>query len=642
MASTTEKRDISFKHALDVHHTRTDKQWFEETYGTRHVVPGPEVWAEHVPYNDAASAVSAGLAVEEVSFVLTEDPFSDGRLWVSKSNAGVWPYNGPLTDYTQLDAERVRNWISPVRFGPSSVDGYTYVLSQNDGTPIPDGNWEFHFPEGLLHLDDGYTAVDEGWSTPLKLTAYRYTGGMGVGSTVKLRTTEAITMEVDPATGVSPPDGTLVTSQAEYDALGAPLEFIQDVFRILPSRGLDHPIKVVVASGTHLARPGTGGNISMFADIPSYSSTEQIGGWDFVFGLPYGPGILFEGQKSAIESGVAGTLATYSFTRSSGTWTPGALVGKQFDIVSGAGAGSSRLVVENDATTVYFSLAIFSTGAATINLWEPGTVFLSSEDGINPTFYGMLYRYGSYSSNSPIIFKNVQWGTGALHFGSIQMYGLYLVLNECRLIGSDVTITPYSEGRTAIEIGNSHITLDGYYGFWMRGPEIRGNMNGVLFTGSPTATILRLQERTSLYMTGARFIPDAGFAGACLRAEGESWMSLGDDVQIDGVATCTGLQLLGDGTQSSGIKGELRIKNCNLAVEASGVSINASFPLSGSSGNTTGWQVRYGSRVVMANPSNIGAATELLLDSDSFSYADVLGSVGDEVVGVYGSSFLRR
>ena len=183
MASTTEKRDIAFKHTLDVYHTRIDKQWFEETYGTKHVMTGPELWASSPDYNDAAAAVVAGLAVQEVDYVLTEDPFSDGRLWVAKSNPGVWPYDGPLTDYTQLNAERQQNWIAPVKFGPSSTTGYSYVLKQNDGSPIPDGDWEFHFGNGLLHLDDGNTATDNGWATPLKLTAYRYTGDFLTGGT---------------------------------------------------------------------------------------------------------------------------------------------------------------------------------------------------------------------------------------------------------------------------------------------------------------------------------------------------------------------------------------------------------------------------------------------------------------------------
>jgi hypothetical protein len=173
VASSNEKRDIAFKHTLDVYHVRTDRQWFEEPFGTRHVVTAPDVWASKVPYNDSVSAVSLGLAFQEVNYELTLDPFSDGLLWVAKTSPGVWPFSGPMTDWTLLETQRVKNWISPIVYGNS----YSYTLRQNDGTPIPDGNWEFLFSEGLLHLDEGYTASSMGWVTPLKLTAYRYVGG---------------------------------------------------------------------------------------------------------------------------------------------------------------------------------------------------------------------------------------------------------------------------------------------------------------------------------------------------------------------------------------------------------------------------------------------------------------------------------
>lgn len=172
MASSTEERQIAFKHTLDVYGARSDRQWFEETYGTRHTVVAPKVWAKEPPFNDAASAVLQGLAVQEVQFTLTLDPFSAGRVWVAKLSPGVWPYIGPQTDWTALELQRVKHWISPTVFGPS----YQFVLYQGNGSPIPTGNWEFLFSEGLLHLDDGFSASEMGWVTPLKWTAYRYIG----------------------------------------------------------------------------------------------------------------------------------------------------------------------------------------------------------------------------------------------------------------------------------------------------------------------------------------------------------------------------------------------------------------------------------------------------------------------------------
>jgi hypothetical protein len=197
MASSTEERQIAFKHTLDIYGARSDRQWFEEPYGAKHVTAAPDVWAQKPPFNDPASAVSQGLAIQEVNFVLTLDPFSAGRLWVAKSSPGSWPYTGPQTDWTVLDAQRVRNWISPIVFGL----GYSFILKQGNGALIPTGNWEWHFSEGLLHLDDGFSAADMGWVTPLKLTCYRYTGSFLSGATggVKVYALEsALLTAVDP------------------------------------------------------------------------------------------------------------------------------------------------------------------------------------------------------------------------------------------------------------------------------------------------------------------------------------------------------------------------------------------------------------------------------------------------------------
>jgi len=172
MASSTEERQIAFKHTLDVYGVRSDRQWFEEPYGAKHVTVAPDVWASKPPFNNPASAVLQGLAIQEAEFSLTLDPFSAGRLWVAKSSPEVWPYAGPQTDWTVLETQRVKNWISPSVFGMS----YQFVLKQGDGTLIPTGNWEWNFSEGLLHLDDGFSASEMGWVVPLKMTCYRYTG----------------------------------------------------------------------------------------------------------------------------------------------------------------------------------------------------------------------------------------------------------------------------------------------------------------------------------------------------------------------------------------------------------------------------------------------------------------------------------
>lgn len=284
MASSTEERNIAFKHTLDVLHERTDRQWFEESFGTRHAVVGPEIWRNRPFYNDAAGSITAGLAVAEVDFELTLDPFSAGTTWFAKTNPGVWPYNGPLTDFTQLGLERVQNWISPVVFGPSSATGFTYLLKQGDGTPIPTGNWELRFTEGILHLSEGSTAVDKGWVTPLKLTAYRYPGPFGFGST----TTQPIVHHT-PVAGTESlnwVDGPIHEVDLGSAIQDIPLAFLNPeegaIYRILVTQGatpktVDFPGNIVwVDSGGSAPDPSTvEDSVTLYSLL--YDGTDYVG-----------------------------------------------------------------------------------------------------------------------------------------------------------------------------------------------------------------------------------------------------------------------------------------------------------------------------------------------------------------------------
>ena len=186
MASQTEQIQIAFKHTLDIYGARSDRQWFEETYGAKHVVVASDVWSKTPPYNDPTTGISQGIVTSEIDFVLTLDPFSSNRLWVAKTIPGSWPFLGSLTNWVLLNSQRIKNWVSPTIFGAS----YVFVLKQNNGTLIPTGNWEWNFSEGLLHLDDGNTVPDKGWLAPLKLTGFRYIGpfvgaSTGFGSPVQ-------------------------------------------------------------------------------------------------------------------------------------------------------------------------------------------------------------------------------------------------------------------------------------------------------------------------------------------------------------------------------------------------------------------------------------------------------------------------
>lgn len=113
------------------------------------------------------TGVSAGSAVLNSRIYLTEDITSNGLGWFARSVVG--------NHFSGL----IENFIQPQRFG----QGYTVRIFQGDGTEIytTQGAWIFNWQKGLLLLANGHTADDEGYTKPLYIEGFRYTGSFGVG-----------------------------------------------------------------------------------------------------------------------------------------------------------------------------------------------------------------------------------------------------------------------------------------------------------------------------------------------------------------------------------------------------------------------------------------------------------------------------
>ena len=116
------------------------------------------------------TGVTAGSAVLQGRVYLTLDPTSNGKAWFSRKEYGN-SFSSLITDF-----------IHPQQFGK----GYSVRLFQSNGIEIntTDGAWIFHNQKGIVLFADGFTASDLGYSQPLYIQGFRYTGAFGVGTSL--------------------------------------------------------------------------------------------------------------------------------------------------------------------------------------------------------------------------------------------------------------------------------------------------------------------------------------------------------------------------------------------------------------------------------------------------------------------------
>jgi len=233
---------------------------------------------------------------------------------------------------------------------------------------------------------------------------------------IKTSTKEMMTWIVDYATGVSPPDGTVITTQAEFNALGAPLKFVQDIERVRPFF-IEHGLRVKVLAGDQWAMPGgyltySGGDrhaifyaapITQGRQRPANRDTQLV--W-VAEGAAVSNGILIYGELADVYTGIAGTWSQnadleYTFTRSAGSWTPDELKGLFAEMQSGPKAGSRIPIVWNDATS--FTLpGIIGSGVGTVDIIQMATRLRGRTFAGDRTSYGILLQGIQASVGYPV------------------------------------------------------------------------------------------------------------------------------------------------------------------------------------------------------------------------------------------------
>jgi len=162
--------DVVNKMSLSTGSSTNSKNYFEESIGWAPQLDTNDIFAESVPYaSDAAAAdlnVTANPTIIQkiTSYQIDEIPASNGQGYAAYSTPG------------DTNSAMLKFFLTPAKYGA----GYTFSLTDNVGTVIAltDGAYQFDHNNGILRFADTNTPVIEGYTLPLKITAYRYIGDM--------------------------------------------------------------------------------------------------------------------------------------------------------------------------------------------------------------------------------------------------------------------------------------------------------------------------------------------------------------------------------------------------------------------------------------------------------------------------------
>lgn len=474
------------------------------------------------------------------------------------------------------------------------------------------------------------------------------TGESGSKSITSLgiATTEDMAWTVDYATGVSPPAGTIITTQAQFDALGAPLRYIQEVADIRPQY-IDHVVTVSVLSGNQYAKPGTVPPLGaiLYDYAPMFVSHKTPG---FKVGAPFPfsfPGIYFVGATSDIDASVAGTLTVgdgeSTFTRTAGTWTASALVGKRIDITSGVGAGTKAVIVANTTTELTVQTeASGSSGAATVRTYQLDTVMIPTEGPAgSPVFQSLLL--GNQVSNPswvPYAFIDIQL-TRATDFTllGVSNHQTWFYHSDVNAVSIDFT------GLTRATFGGCNVNLisfgTGKINF--TGPVGKFTINDTWFQGgNALGNFITMADKPSVVMISTRITPQPTFAGFCVTLMNGAILDLENgSIRIEGNGSSSGIMLQDTGgTNIVDDSGFLIIDNSVVAfqVDKGFLRIDG---LAGS-GNDLVYKVLSGSDVGFSRSAHTCTGTDFAELGGTLYAESNWTTSGDEVIGSDGSRLL--
>ena len=449
---------------------------------------------------------------------------------------------------------------------------------------------------------------------------------------------EAILMTVDPVAGTSPPAGTVVTSQAEYTALGYDLKYPQDAIDILPPIYQKY-VSVKLKAGVHLAKPNSYSPTSaailvVHPKLAAYRGIIDPGSISLSHDL-----VFYGESETTLDPAQAGTVsASHTVTRSSGVWTVDQHKGKFCLFVTGVNAGTKCVIVSNTVSALLLEGDSLTSGACTFSIVEPAAQLAGSSDGINPITLGIRVN-PLVGTTFGIYLKNLQIGTLSFPSGSITIRNKAVIyLKECcvRSVGAS----------SAAVVASGAITMAGCYWYM----EVSSGFGGTYADGASIISHSFVESKmTGPY--GTIYVQSAGvfstwyttykaIAGHAAStpllhfAIGGSFQPQGH-FNIDGGGVAIGMKV-GHGSDILS-NFTAQIDNCLTAYECRGALTVTS---ASGSGNTNGFVLGNGGQIQVANPSGLGATNEIVIDGVTHPYTD-LPSAGDYIEGQNGSKIGR-
>jgi hypothetical protein len=536
---------------------------------------------------------------------------------------------------------------------PSNYDARKQVFADLEVTPSA----KIAIPAGA----DGQIVPVTDWAYGNRLGIRK---GTVVGPAAAFCTTERIVMSVDPLLGVSPGVNTIVTSQAEYDALGAPLLYVQDAVDILPE-GIGGPVIVYLEDGEHLAKPGNptpyGTDSAFIRTLKHFYSVtgKWLEGASFTYPFPmYSSSINFIGRNTVeLVADQAGTYdATGTFlVRDVGTgWTVDEFQGKFICEDYGDYGIYYTPIVGNTTNTLEVPFGYAYPGGTTFSIVSHSAIALSSTDGITNNAKG-IWLDGP--SSCRFNFCRLQLGKFGLGMVQAQIDGLAAVvqIQECLFY----TPTQHAVVYPSTGFGTSPTLL--LYNCTFLQDSVAG-ISGVLYTEGGSFCIFFGCFMRAQIDSGSNSFCDfragsTGEFGSCTihdlsNNNAKGGISLNETrCRVDNVKYVSKFSGKGcmffvgahDGPLAElYLRGTIRCEDGYAVISAAGgVELKTCGVGIIGSGNANGVILAGGGTINLKTPANIGGTVNVTIDGLVYTWASQFAAAGDSVLGRYGSKIMR-
>lgn len=411
------------------------------------------------------------------------------------------------------------------------------------------------------------------------------------------------------STGLDAPAGTVVHNQTEMTALlatlgKASLKTVQGCYNILPPF-VEHSI---IMEGVYEGSPAVYSppvGAAYWLTIPNTRTNTGNGSIQ----------IRCVNDGSWHVAAVAGTWAGATFTRTTGTWATGALVGHRA-IISSMASTPYLYVIANDATTLRVSGRYADSGAeaATVGTYDNGAYAVAGSTG------GIT---GGYDSNVQTSIQLIDFGTSSVPFKTINT-GNYVTILRGRIYSGatyavDITGDDTVPQHPVFYLYESALIGNGNYGVRATGSNANLTLYSAALLGTYTSDIshglVTANKGARVYFYNSILSPTTNIGAWEVVAE-SSLLSFSSSTIICPTAGTYGIYLqqmhLGDPPMV--YPNHVAISGCGMALDILGARVTEEY-------SSTAWTDEHGTA---GSANSVG----LLLESGAVYSGDLLQNLG--------------